>query len=201
MITKRDKQIIKFVEVNGSITINQCAKMFFRDNKEAYDQARKRLRIIYKGDFLKRYRKDIKSEVVYFIDKKLKIHDLKLMDVFAELGKYELVMFQKEYKISIDKSLNYRVDAYAIIKVDGKYIPLMIEIDYTHFTNSKKIRHLIFHYKLINKLKLTFIVVKLDQLREEIIVVPDKNKYFVLPWGLAGIENVVPYLLGSVIED
>lgn len=191
MITKRDKQIIKFVEVHGSITINQCAKMFFRNNKEAYDQARKRLRIIYNGDFLKRYRKDIQSEVVYFIDRPLKIHDLKLMDVFAELSQYEVIMFQKEYEIHIDINTNYRVDAAAIIKVNGVYIPIFIEIDYTHFTNIKKIKHLIYDYELTNKMKLTFIIVKLDQAESELIPIPDKNKYFILPWNLGGYERVL----------
>lgn len=191
MITKRDKQIIKFAEEHGSININQCSKMFFRNNKEGYDQARKRLRIIYNGGFLKRYRKDIQSEVIYFIDRPLKIHDLKLMDIFAGLSKYEIIMFQKEYEIHIDKDTNYRVDAAAIIKVNGVFIPIYIEIDYTHFTNIKKIKHLIYDYELTNKTKLTFIIVKLDQAESEIIHIPDKNKYFILPWGLVGYEKML----------
>ena len=197
MITKRDKEIIKFAETHGSITINQCALMFFRDNKAAYDQARKRLRIIYDLNLLKRYRKDPRSEAIYFIDKPLKIHDIKLMDVFAELSKYEVIMFEKECKIEIDKDTNYRVDAYAIIKIDGRFIPLMIEIDYTHFTNIKKIKQITYGYEIDNKVKLTFIIVKLDQMDADVIIIPDKNKYIVLPWNLKGIKNIISLLQGA----
>ena len=201
MITKRDKEIIKFVEKHGSITINQCAKMFFRNNKWAYDQARKRLIIIYNLSLLKRYRKDPRSEAVYFIAKPLKTHDLKLMDVFAELSEYEIIMFKKECEIKIDKDTNYRVDAAAIIKIDGMYIPLMIEIDYTHFTNIKKIKQITYNYEIDNKLKLTFLIVKLNQLETQVVGIANRNKYIILPWNLDKIEKTILLLLGVAIEQ
>jgi hypothetical protein len=47
MITKRDKNIIKFIEVHGSITINQCAKIFFRNNQYGDKKYKKQCNYIY----------------------------------------------------------------------------------------------------------------------------------------------------------
>jgi len=200
IITKRDKQIIKFVEIHGCITINQCAKMFFRDNKEAYDQARKRLRTIYKGDHLKRYRKDIQSEVVYFIDKKLKIHDIKLMDVFAELNAFDVVKMKKECTIEIDKYTKYRVDAF--ISMMALERPLFfIEIDYTHFTSLKKIKELYYYYRIKHGVYPTFIIVKLTQEEPEVMDLGEGNKGFILPWNLKGLTDIIGDMLGLAAKD
>lgn len=49
MITERDKEILRWVEENKSMTIDQCSKIFYNGNTYAYDQARKRLRFLDKA--------------------------------------------------------------------------------------------------------------------------------------------------------
>lgn len=139
-LTNRDREIIKFVEEYGSITINQCSKIFFRVNKHAYYQARKRLKQLSNEGYLKRYRKDTKSEVIYYLDKKLSIHDLKVLDVYAELTALgaKIKDFKTEYTIPTGKK-EYRADALIEFEHDGYFYPLMVEVDYTHFTGEKKL--------------------------------------------------------------
>jgi len=195
MITKRDKQIIKFAEKYGSITINQCATVFFNGNKEAYDQARKRLRIIYDEGLLKRYRKDPRSEAVYFIDKALKVHDLKLMDVFCKLYKFEMPVFQKESKFIIDDETTYIVDAAISINIDNRMLPLVVEIDYTHYTGMGKIKTLVADLESGHDIPFVFIIVKLAQQDLEIINIGVKSKLYILPWNLDKLDSVVIPLL------
>jgi hypothetical protein len=200
MITDRDKSIIKFVEEHGSITINQCAKIFFPGNKEAYDQSWKRLRIICWAGLLKRYRKDPKSEAVYYSDKKLKVHDLKLLDVYGELSIFDVSRFDNEYKLSTSAGTNYVVDAAVTIEQNDTQIPLMVEVDYTHYTSKEKIKDIIYYLEHKHNVAYSFIVIQL--LREEIEIqsIGDKSKLFLVPWNLDKFSNIIISSLRSDIQ-
>lgn len=141
ILTERDKNILRWVEEHKSITINQTSKIFFKHCKESYYQARKRLRLLSNNGYLKRYRADMKSECIYYLDKKLSIHDLKVLDVYAEFISYgaEIRYFKKEYIID-SGSKNYRLDALIEVLYNDYFYPIIIEVDYTHLTGSKKLQ-------------------------------------------------------------
>jgi hypothetical protein len=195
VITKRDKEIIKFTELHGSITIKQCSKIFFKNNREAYDQARKRLRVIYTEGLLKRYRKDPRSEAVYFIDKKLKIHDLKLLDVLAELNDFNLFQYTKEKKFEINEDKKYIIDA--ILNIE-RAIGILIEIDYTHYTSIDKIRDMIYFLENKHKKSYYFLVVKFSQEEIEIKKIGDFSKLIFLPWSLEEFSQVTSSLRSDI---
>ena len=132
-LKKRDSEIIKFIKKYGSITINQCSKIFYTKNKEGYQQARKRLKQLSDNKFIKRYRKDMQSECIYFLDKKLSIHDLKTLDIYAELinAGATIKSFTPKYRIDTIKSnKKYReLDAYIEFIYKDYLNFLILEID------------------------------------------------------------------------
>lgn len=191
MITKRDKEILIWIEKYGSITINQCAKIFFTNNSEAYDQARKRLQILHKRGLIKRFRKDPKSEAIYYMSRKLKIHDLKIYDVIAEFinGGWKMIEFEKEYPIKAC-SKKYVLDAFAKFERNNKVFKLILEIDYTHFTGKDKIEDILFqlNYKECKNNQYIFIIVKLTQ---QNVSTERRNNTLLcyIPWEVRGILN------------
>lgn len=197
MITKRDKEIVKYVETHGSITPKICSKEFFRENKEAYDQARKRLRVLFEEELLRRYRKDIRSEVVYYIDKKLKVHDLKLLEVIAELNEFEIINFDKERQFNIE-DIKYIVDGTVVIKEDDIALPILIEIDYTHYTSLEKIRGIIKYLESKHSTGYHFVVVKLSCEEIEVRKVGKNSKLFFLPWNLNKFSEVITSLRSDI---
>lgn len=143
MLTTRDKEILKYVEKYKSITITQCSKLFFRKNKESYYQARKRLGILYKNKHLKKYRYDYKSETIYYMNKKLSYHDLKVFDIYAELINIGATIknFTTKYKIpTLEGKKKYReADALLEVEYQGYFYPILLEIDMHHFTSKNKL--------------------------------------------------------------
>lgn len=144
ILTQRDKKILRYIENHKSITINQCSKIFFSKNKEAYYQARKRLSILYKNKYIKKYRYDYKSETIYYISNKhLSYHDLKVYDIYADLINLEIKIksFHAKYKIPTpDSKMKYReADAFIEVEHLGYFYPILLEIDMHHFTTKTKL--------------------------------------------------------------
>lgn len=139
-LTYRDKSILKFIEKYKSITINQCSKIFFKNCKENYYQARKRLKLLSDNKYLQRYRKDMHSETIYYLTKRLSFHDLKVLDIYAYLINLgaEVKKFKREYTIVLENK-EYRLDGFIECIKDGYFYPIIVEIDYTHFTSIRKI--------------------------------------------------------------
>lgn len=162
-MTDRDSKIIKWIEENKSITIDQCSKLFYTVNTWGYDQARKRLRDLKSMGFIKRYRQDPKSEAVYFMDKKLNVHALKLMDVIVYLQDFSIYNIIKEHKLEIDSSTNYTIDCTASLNYKGKAFPVIVEVDYTHFTSIEKIKNMIRFLEKKHDIGYFFIVIKISQ--------------------------------------
>lgn len=202
MITDRDRRIIKFVEMHKSITINQCAILYFYGHKQAYDQARKRLQVIHKEGLLKRYRKDPKHEAVYYIDKKLKVHDIKLIDVLSNLATikgFKVLEVKKETKFEMSfQNITYIVDGTLVIKEDNKFLPILIEIDYTHYTSKEKILDIIEHLEEKKKTKFIFIVVKLTQEELKISNIGTKSILIEVPWKLNEFDKISAELRSAI---
>lgn len=140
---QRDNEILKFIETHRSITIKICANIFFSHSNNAYDLARKRLRILYKNKLIKRY-KALGQEVIYYFNKPLKPHAIKLLEVYSELYKRgNVITFKKE--MSLKCPLKQRkIDGFIEVEIEDKQyittIPLIIEIDFTHNTHINKIK-------------------------------------------------------------
>lgn len=189
MVTRRDKEILRWVEEYKSITINQCSKIFFTKNKQAYDQARKRLSSLHKQGLLNRYRKDPKSEAIYYMDKKLKVHDLKIFDVVAEFIYFgwDMIQLSKEYIIYVEGK-KYVLDAGILFKKADFYLLVYLEIDYSHFTSLEKINNIVNDH-VHTEYKELFIIIKLTQEKAAVSTIENKNAHIIyLPWNLTGLS-------------
>lgn len=140
-LTDRDKKILRYIEEYKSITIIQCSKIFYCNYKQAYYQARKRLSILYKNKYLKKYRKDPMHETIYFMDKHLNYHDLKVFDIYAELIslKVNIRYLKPKFRITGINDKYREIDALIECEYKGYFYPIILEIDMTHFTNIEKL--------------------------------------------------------------
>ena len=182
MITERDKEILRWIEKFKSITIDQCSKLFFTDSKMSYDLARKRLRYLNREGLIKRYRKEPKEQVVYFMDKILKKHDLKTMDMIVELNQFNITQLILQNKIQINRHgiyLNYVTDA--TIVIDNEY-PIIIETDYTHYTNDKKVTDLINYLEDKHNTKYIFLIIRPTVNKITISDLGQKSKLIIVDW-------------------
>lgn len=139
ILTDRDKDILRFIEYYKSSTIDQIAKIFYTNNKERYQMARKRLKLLYENKFIKRYRENNRSNCIYYINKRLSTDSLKLLDVYAELVNegIEIKYFKREFIVSTREN-NYRIDALIECNYNNKFYPLFVEVDYYHCSGLKR---------------------------------------------------------------
>lgn len=193
-ITKRDREILKFIENNGSITINQAADVFFKDNIYKHDQARKRLRLMYQNKMIKRFKKDIYSEVQYYFNRPLTLHNSKLFDVYGILctiGK--IISFEKEFKIET-KDKNRKIDGFIELEIETDTeiltYPVIIEIDYTHNTSLKKLKDIYEsnYFQEIYDVFPTVLIIKKYNWQEQFKT--DLFYYKFLNWNLEGLKEV-----------
>lgn len=84
-ITQRDKDIYNFIKQHGSITVDQCSKIFMTDCKRKYEIACRRLKRLVECDYIKVSATKYTHQNVYYIDKKLSFHDLLVIQYCAEL--------------------------------------------------------------------------------------------------------------------
>lgn len=138
-ITQRDREIVKFVEEYKSITINQCADMFMRDKPSGTQIARKRLAVLVKSGYLKVDKTDT-SENVYYIDKKLRYHDLLINAFYIELHKIGAtnIEFTKHKAWLNQKSINgsryLESDGFFKFNFGGYDCYVVLEVCYTKKT-------------------------------------------------------------------
>lgn len=137
MITQRDKQVLKFIELYGGITINQCAKIFFREAKHNYDLARKRMRKIMEMTDLHYFTNKLTGERVYCETKKLTPHAVYVLDVLASFiqSGATILEFKKEPQWLEGK---YRSDAFFKFEYKDVVRIACLEVDVTHTTDMGK---------------------------------------------------------------
>jgi replication initiation and membrane attachment protein DnaB len=137
MLTQRDRQILRFVEDFGGITIWQSARMFFRESKRSYDLSRKRLKILHDMGLLKSITNKLTDEKIYCVDKKISPHTSYLLDVYSTLiyNGAKILSFQKEPKW-LDGQ--FRSDGFFLIEYNGVKRIICVEIDVTSATNIDK---------------------------------------------------------------
>jgi len=124
MITKRDQDIINFVEDFHIATSKQIHRLFFPNTSIQYRC--ERLRYLCREKLLKRTRSTIDNCYAYYVKKHSQVHhDLLRAELFVNIkAQYNLLEWSNEMTIG-----SIRPDALAYIE---RGLPLMIEI---HLSN------------------------------------------------------------------
>lgn len=194
-INKRDKEILKFVEDHKAITIKICANLFFSNSKNNYYSASRRLKILQENGLLKRFRKDVYSEAIYYEKgSPLSPHRIKLLELYSRLTMIgNVITFIKEYTVPCENMKRKNDGLIEIAVLDKEYeytYPLIIEIDYTHDTSINKIKDLrdSGHFQELYDIMPIMIIVKRFEYQKKVYV--NGVNIIYLNWDLEGIENI-----------
>lgn len=137
MITKRDQDILNFIEEFRIANTGQIYRLFFNKTSERY--GRHRLQQLFEQGFLKRTRSTISNDFAYFTDRKRSLlqqvhHDLIRTEVFVSLSnKHNIEQWSNETAIS-----NIRPDALLFINDHGISFPFLLEIHLNNKFNFDK---------------------------------------------------------------
>lgn len=140
-LSAKEKEIYKFIESYGAITIKQATRLFFRDNsnyKSAYSSCSRTLIKMQKNNALKSEVNKQSGEKMYFITRAKTVHDLNIINAYIELleKNIEITNFKLEQRLLNGK---IRPDGLLEFKLKGQAYKAYLECDMTHFTNQKKI--------------------------------------------------------------
>jgi hypothetical protein len=145
MLTERDNEIIKHLEIYKYATIEQLEKIFFKNQQYSYNICRRRLSKIRELGYIKCFRDISTNKFIYMInEEKIKppaLHRIILLDVYAELiylG-FEVEVFDIERPWMDGK---IRSDGFTVFKMDNddpskrrKYV-FFIEVHTSHNPNN-----------------------------------------------------------------
>lgn len=138
MLTKRDKEILLWIQEYDILTINQAKNLFFNG---IYDNARRRLRVLEQQEILNSYICKDSKEKVYYTDKKRTQHDIYIVDFIAKLISLGCNILDFRLK---PHYLNGDLIPDAFIKFsrgDDLYL-VFLEVDYKHATELLKFKSL-----------------------------------------------------------
>ena len=138
MITRRDKDILIYIEKYGAITINQAKILFFNNR---YDNARRRLRLLEQQEILKSYTLSENKEKVYYVDRKMSFHDILVLNYIVKLK--ELGCNVLEVKIKPRYLKNALIpDLFVKFEYNNDIYLTFLEVDYKHQTEFLKFKSL-----------------------------------------------------------
>ena len=134
MITSRDKEILKFIEEYRALTIFQAYRIFFNESKYGYNIARRRLSQLEEIGMLKSCKNKSSNQKVYYMENPVSAHDLFVIDF------YSLLVFNHCKNIIFKTQPRYlngqiRPDAYLKYEYGEEMYFILLEVDFTHFTN------------------------------------------------------------------
>lgn len=138
MLTKRDKEILLWIQEYDILTINQAKYLFFNG---VYDNARRRLRVLEQQEILNSYICKDNKEKVYYTDKKRSQHDIYIVDFIAKLISLGCNILDFRLK---PHYLNGDLIPDAFVKFsrgDDLYL-VFLEVDYKHATELLKFKSL-----------------------------------------------------------
>lgn len=137
MLTDRDKDVLRHIEKYKVITIKQADVLFFRN----YKSAARRLLDLERAGVLKSYYSKVKNEKIYYIDKKVNEHRLYILDFLKFLKENNCEIVKVEIEPSYLKG-NLRPDMFVEFNRDGYKYLILLEVDYTHYTDNSKMNTL-----------------------------------------------------------
>lgn len=138
MITKRDQDIINFIDDFHIATSNQIHRLFFKDISERYCNIR--LKYLFELGSIKRTKSTIDNSYAYYVDKKPSQihHDLIRAELYPNLKtRYNLLEWHNEYTLE-----HIRPDAFCYISHNGIPYPVFIEIHLHNNFNFDKYKNL-----------------------------------------------------------
>lgn len=135
MITKRDKEVLIWIEKYGAITINQAKILFFNGN---YDNARRRLRVLEEQEVLNSYILKETKEKVYFTEgKKKSYHDILILNYAVKLKELGCRLVVINIKPRYLKG-SLVPDAFVSFAYNNDLYITLLEVDYKHYTEYLK---------------------------------------------------------------
>lgn len=135
MLTERDRRLYKWIEDYKAITVNQATELFYEGQ---YESCRRRLKQLEDRGELKSYKSKLLNQKVYYQDRKVSDHDLLVLDFAREITKLGGTIRRFRTQPQYAKRL-IRPDAYLEFEYKKDVYFTLIEVDYTHYTNHKKI--------------------------------------------------------------
>ena len=124
MITKRDQDILNFIQEFHVATTNQIHKLFFAPSNYRY--CTQRLKFLTDSSHIKKTRSTIDNCNAYYIDRKPAQvhHDLIRTELYTNMKqRYKILEWHNEMTVG-----NIRPDAFAYINDYGIVFPVFIEI-------------------------------------------------------------------------
>ena len=131
MKTPTDKLVLKYIEEFDSLTLKQCQRGFYNTQNCGYEVARRRMQKLVDAKYLKVGKNKTSNENVYYMERKLKQHDLLVMDFYIELlamGATDITFIRS--KPWLDNLIIS--DAYAIYTFGGFTYYNIVEVCLTH---------------------------------------------------------------------
>lgn len=130
-LTNRDKSIYAFINQYGSITIDQCSKIFMQGNRRKYEIAARRLRRLVENQYIKMGKIMHTNENQYYIDNKLRYHDSLVIQYCAELINIGAsnVKFERNKKWD---TVNIISDGFIYFEINNKSYIHLIEVCLTN---------------------------------------------------------------------
>ena len=137
--TQKTREVLGFICDYGFISTKVCSKVFYKDNKNGYTQARVILNKLFKNGDLKRYEHESTKEWIYQINKKVvDPHRKAMIDLYSEI--FMLVDSIEYFKVEATWCIsNRRSDAHIIYKKNGRVNSLLVEYERYHSTSQKKL--------------------------------------------------------------
>lgn len=156
MLTNRDIDIIRKIEDFKLLSSSQIQRLFNMNQPKVS----KRMNIIVRdikdikcsrynptnNFYNDKYKPILKNENVYYWKRKPKaiMHDLLVNEVYLYLlDKYNIISFDKEYRISVDDEFVVRSDIYTVMEYKGKEYEFIFEIENNKSFNNYKYNKLI----------------------------------------------------------
>lgn len=135
------KNIINHIVKYDIITVKQCANIFYSGHVYGLQESQRTLNKLVKSGLIK-VLKPKRKQYVYYIDKPTaRPHTILLMDLYSLFIKngFDIEYFAKEVKFGIKNPDS--VVEYSSPTLDN-IVPLLIEIDVTHYTRIKTLEKL-----------------------------------------------------------
>lgn len=130
----RDREVLRWIEDYRAITIRQATQFFFDG---CYGSCKRRLKQLEDMELLKSYTSKLTKEKIYYFDKRLSDHDLLVYDfikVITQIGGKLVKLVRTPHYLN-----NLLIpDAFIIFDYEDSRYFILLEVDYTHYTNNSK---------------------------------------------------------------
>lgn len=135
MLTNRDKKVLRWIEDYKAISISQANVLFFN----CYESCRRRLKQLEENKLLKSYTSTVTKEKIYYQNKKLSEHDILIFDFIKVIKQEGAIVRKLELQPRYLKD-TIRPDAYVEFQLNKNVYFVLLEIDYTHYTDMIKMQ-------------------------------------------------------------